>query len=71
MSRDFDLSSLSPSECILLAEQLWERASRHQDDIPLPPTHLEELNRRLDAIASGNMGPGEPWEVVRDRLWKR
>ena len=71
MTQEVDISRLSPAECILLAEQLWERASSHPEAVPVPPEHLEELHRRLAAIESGDMGPGEPWEIVRDRLWPR
>lgn len=71
MKPDIDISQLSPAECILLAEQLWERAASHPDSIPVPPEHLEELERRLQANQAGTMEPGEPWEIVRDRLWRR
>jgi putative addiction module component (TIGR02574 family) len=71
MKPDIDISQLSPAECVLLAEQLWERASNHPDAIPVPPEHLEELQRRVEALDSGTMEPGEPWEVVRARLWPR
>jgi putative addiction module component (TIGR02574 family) len=71
MTNDIDISHLSPAECILLAERLWDRASRRPDDIPIPPEHRAELDRRLAAIDSGAMGSAEPWDVVRGRLWKR
>jgi putative addiction module component (TIGR02574 family) len=71
MITDLDISRLSPAECILLAEQLWERARNHPEALPVPPEHLQELNRRLNALDSGEMAAGEPWEVVRERLWRR
>jgi putative addiction module component (TIGR02574 family) len=71
MTRNIDLSHLSPAECILLAEQLWDRAASQPDDIPVPPQHRDELRRRLAAIETGAMGPGEIWDAVRDRLWNR
>ena len=41
-------------------------------DLPqLLRADLEELQRRLAAMDAGTMGPGEPWEVVRQRLWPR
>jgi hypothetical protein len=54
----------------LLAEQLWERVRNHPEALPVPPEHLHELNRRVQALDSGAMVPGESWEVVRDRLWR-
>jgi putative addiction module component (TIGR02574 family) len=71
MTRHFDTSALSPSECILLAEQLWEQARTHPEAIPVTPAQLEELYRRLDAYERGDMPPGEPWEIVRARLFGR
>lgn len=71
MNAEFDITQLSPSECILLAEQLWEQARAHQEAVPLTPAQRDELNRRLDALDSGEMAAGEPWEVVRERLFRR
>jgi putative addiction module component (TIGR02574 family) len=71
MKPDFDISQLSPAECILLAEQLWDRARNHPEAIPVPPDHVAEIKRRVEAIDSGAMAPGEPWEAVRFRLWGR
>jgi putative addiction module component (TIGR02574 family) len=69
MKRDLDISQLSPAECILLAEELWDRARNHPDAIPLPFEHLAEIERRIEAIDSGAMGSGESWEAVRLRLF--
>jgi putative addiction module component (TIGR02574 family) len=71
MPIDFDLSVLSPSECILLAEQLWERARTRPEAIPVTDAQRDELNRRVDALGSGEMPPGQPWESVRERLFRR
>lgn len=71
MKPDIDISQLSPAECILLAEELWDRARNHPEAIPVRPDHLAEVQRRVDALESGAMGPGEPWEIVRARLWGR
>jgi putative addiction module component (TIGR02574 family) len=71
MSTEFDLSGLSPSECILLAEQLWEHARTHAEAAPVTDAQREELKRRLDALDSGEMPPGEPWEIVRERVFRR
>jgi putative addiction module component (TIGR02574 family) len=68
---EIDTSHLSPVECILLAEQLWEQARRNADAIPVTDEQMAELNRRMDAIESGEMPPGEPWEIVKKRLWPR
>jgi putative addiction module component (TIGR02574 family) len=71
MSTEFDLSGLSPTECILLAEQLWEQARMHPDAVPITDAQRDELKRRLDALESGEMPAGEPWEIVRERLFRQ
>ena len=71
MKDDIDPSRLRTAECILLAERLWEQARAHPEAVPVTPAQLDELHRRLDAIASGTMPPGEPWEIVRERLFGR
>jgi putative addiction module component (TIGR02574 family) len=64
MKLDLDISQLSPAECILLAEQLWERARTHPEAVPVSEVQMEELNRRLDAYERGELPSGEPWEEV-------
>ena len=71
MPATFDISSLSSSECILLAEQLWERARMRPDTIAVTDAQRDELKRRVDALDSGEMLPGESWETVRQRLFPR
>ncbi len=71
MKAGIDISHLSTTECILLAEELWEKARTHPEAVPVTPAQVEELNRRLDALEAGKMPPGEPWEAVRDRLFRR
>lgn len=71
MKDDLDPSRLSTAECVLLAEQLWEQARAHPEAVPVTPAQLDEIHRRLDALESGQMSPGEPWELVRDRLFRR
>lgn len=71
MRPEIDISQFSPAECAWLAEELWERARNHPEDIPVPPSHLVEITRRIAAYESGEMGPGEAWEAVRERLWRK
>ena len=71
MTRDFDISQLSPAERILLVEELWDSLAAEANCEPISPEQLSELNRRLDALESGEIPPGEPWEVVRKRLFLR
>jgi putative addiction module component (TIGR02574 family) len=71
MSTILDIRHLSPSECILLAEELWEHARTHPEAVPITEAQRRELERRVAALDSGEMAPGEAWEVVRERLFRR
>ena len=71
MKQEIDISQLSPAECLSLAEQLWERVRTHPEALPVTAAQMAELDRRLNALESGAMEPGESWELVRGRLWKQ
>jgi len=64
MKPEIDISQLSPAECILLAEQLWDRAKSHPEAVPVPPEQLQELTLRYAAYERGQLPPGLPWEEV-------
>ena len=66
---EFDLSKLSVAERILLAEDLWDSIPESAD-IPLTDAQKAELDRRL-ADLEQHPDAGEPWEVVRARLYER
>ncbi len=68
--RDFDFSELSVAERIQLAEDLWDSIAPEGDDVPLTEAQTAELDRRLDDLEQ-NPDAGEPWEVVRARLYGR
>lgn len=70
MSRAFDFSKLSIAERIQLAEDLWESISEEGGDLPLTETQKAELDRRLEDLER-DPDAGEPWEVVRARLYER
>jgi putative addiction module component (TIGR02574 family) len=62
-----DIQSLSTSERILLAEQLWDSVHDNSDEIKLTPEQIELLEARLAAYEEdGN--PGDSWENVRARI---
>ena len=66
---DFDFSKLSVPERIQLAEDLWESIPESAD-IPLTEAQRVELDRRLEDLEQ-HPDDGEPWEVVRARLYTR
>ncbi len=62
-----DIQSLSTSERILLAEQLWDSVYEKCDDIELTPDQIALLDSRLAAYEmDGNLG--NSWEIVRARI---
>jgi len=71
MSGEIDISHLSPADCILLAEQLWEKARTHPEVIPVTAAQQNELRRRLDALEGGELPPAETWDDVQAWLRSR
>ena len=67
---DIDFSALSPTECILLAQELWDRGHDEAQTLPMPPEQRAEIERRLAAVDAGTM-PVYPWEEVKERLLNR
>jgi len=66
---EFDPTKLSVAECIQLAEDLWDSIPESAD-IPLTDAQKAELDRRLEDLEQ-HPDAGEPWEVVRARLYGR
>jgi putative addiction module component (TIGR02574 family) len=66
---EFDLSKLSVAERIQLAEDLWDSIPESAD-IALADAQKAELDRRLEDLEQ-HPDAGEPWEVVRARLYGR
>ena len=65
-----DISKLSVAERIQLAEDLWDSIAAETGGFPLTETQTSELDRRL-ADLSRNLGVGEPWKLVRERIEQR
>ena len=62
-----NIQSLSTSERILLAEQLWDSVHDKSDEIKLTPEQVELLEARLVAYEDDG-DPGDSWENVRVRI---
>jgi putative addiction module component (TIGR02574 family) len=63
-----DLLKLSPSERLLLAQDLWD--SLNPEDIPLTDWQKAELDRRK-ATYQANPASGRSWEDVQRRIIER
>ena len=64
-----EISQLSVSERIQLAEDLWDSIIDKQEDLPLDPVQQQELDLRL-AQHRQDPNAGSTWETVKQRLNK-
>jgi putative addiction module component (TIGR02574 family) len=62
-----DISELSVSERIQLAEDLWDSILTTPDEILLNDEQKEELDRRLETHRQ-NPNQGSTWQSVKQRL---
>jgi putative addiction module component (TIGR02574 family) len=51
------IAQLSTPEKILLVEDLWDSITSDESSVPVPQSHMEELDRRLKSYEShpGNL----------------
>jgi putative addiction module component (TIGR02574 family) len=61
---------LSPAERIVLVQDIWDSLAASPEEVPVPTEHLEELRRRSDAEARGEMTLS-PWAAVKKRILSR
>jgi putative addiction module component (TIGR02574 family) len=47
-----EIAQLSTSEKILLVEDLWDSIAGDESSLAVPQSHMDELDRRLDAYES-------------------
>jgi len=62
-----DIQSLSTSERILLAEQLWDSVLERSSEIEVTPEQVALLESRLAAYEIDG-DPGDTWKNVRKRV---
>ena len=62
-----NIHSLSTSERILLAEELWDSVHDKSDEIEVTPEQKELLEARLAAYEDDG-DPGDTWENVKARI---
>lgn len=65
-----EIIKLSTPEKILLVEDLWDSIASNESVIPVPQSHMEELDKRLKsyAYAPGNL---LSLEELRTRIERR
>jgi putative addiction module component (TIGR02574 family) len=69
-STDLDISRLSVSERIQLAEDLWDSVAAETGELPLTEAQAAELDRRL-ADLERDPEAGASWPAVRARIEQR
>ena len=65
-----DILSLSVSERIQLAQDIWDTIAEVPESVVLTDEQKAELDRRLD-IYHRDPNAGSPWSVVRERFKSR
>jgi putative addiction module component (TIGR02574 family) len=65
-----EITKLSTPEKILLVEELWDSITSDESVVPVPHSHMEELDKRLKKYESA---PGNllSLEELRTRIEKR
>jgi putative addiction module component (TIGR02574 family) len=65
-----EITTLSTPEKILLVEDLWDTIASDESGVPVPQSHIEELDRRLKRYKSA---PGMllSLEELRTRIERR
>jgi putative addiction module component (TIGR02574 family) len=62
-----DLTSLTPAERILLAEDLWDSVASHPDVVPVTDEQRQELDRRLESFRQ-NPSNVVDWDAVKAHI---
>lgn len=62
-----DISKLEPEERLALIGDLWESLRARPDAVRITPAQQEELDRRLDALDSGDAAVIS-WDDAKRRL---
>jgi putative addiction module component (TIGR02574 family) len=64
--KELGIDRLGREERLRLIEEVWESLAP-VENLEIPESHREELDRRL-AAADADPAAGRPWEEVRARL---
>jgi len=62
-----EIARLSTPEKILLVEDLWDSIASDESSVPVPQSHMEELDRRLKSMSL----PAMHGTKRRHPLWAR
>jgi putative addiction module component (TIGR02574 family) len=62
-----EFDAASKEERIEFVQDLWDRIAQDQSSVPVPDSHKQILDKRLDAYQA-NPHVGRPWNEVREEL---
>ncbi len=65
-----EITKLSTPEKILLVEDLWDSITGEELEVPIPESHMEELDRRLTRYKS-SLGELLSLEELQARVQRR
>lgn len=60
-----ELLKLSPKERLTIVEALWDSLAADPASVPVPPSHVRELKRRMAKYEADPEGNTVSWEEVR------
>lgn len=65
-----EITKLSTPEKILLVEDLWDNIASDESVVPVPQSHMDELDKRLKRY---ELGPGNllSFEELRKKIERR
>ena len=61
------IDRMTADDKLALIEAIWDSLQTEAENLPVPQSHLEELDRRLTAHRD-NPKAGSSWEEVKARL---
>lgn len=62
-----EVQKLSASEKLLFVSELWNDLEANPEDVPVAPTIIAELDRRMEHFKK-NPGDFTTWEAVKQKL---
>ena len=65
--KSLGIDQLSPTERLLLAEEIWDSIGEEEYSAPITDSQREDLQRRI-AEYEANPKAGSSWEEVKSRL---
>lgn len=59
---------LSPKKRIEIVEAIWDSLADNPESVPVPASHIRELERRSEAYAADPNIPMQSWDTVKRQV---